>query len=77
MAIDKAAWSHPPHPPKIALKSFAVHIPQPLIDDLHRRLEDHTDIPTTYENSFTDGNLGVEKGWVEEALQVWRSDYDW
>jgi microsomal epoxide hydrolase len=72
-------FATPPNNPTIQIKPYTPHIPQPLLDDLQKRLHNSADILTTFENSYSpeDADLGIKKDWLEESLGVWKSDYDW
>jgi hypothetical protein len=63
----------------LKLHPFKSHVPQADLDRLNRKLNDVKDIPATYENSFApdEMELGMRKGWLEEMLSTWRTEYDW
>jgi len=66
-----------PHDPTIPLHPFAPHILQSELDHLHSRLNNAGEIRITFENSFSDRDLGIKKGWMDEALEYWREGFNW
>lgn len=66
-----------PHKPSIPVKPFKVDIPQNEVDDLKSRLNNTRAFKRTYENSRDDEYFGVNLKWMEEALRVWKEEYDW
>jgi len=70
-----------PHEPTIPLKSFTANIPDSVLEDLKRRIKDTPEIRDTYETlgrAEKDGeDLGVKKGWMNEALDLWTGGFDW
>lgn len=70
-----------PHEPTIPLKPFKAEIPQSVLDDLKRRIEDTPEISDTYETlgrAEKEGeDLGVKKDWITEAINEWKGGFDW
>lgn len=70
-----------PNEPTIPLKEFTANIPDSVLEDLKRRIEDTPVIRDTYEtlgNAEKDGeDLGVKKGWITEAVSLWTGEFDW
>jgi microsomal epoxide hydrolase len=66
-----------PHEPTIALHPFEVSIPQAEVDDLQSRLRSTRPFKRTFENSRKDEYHGVNLGWMEEALRIWKDEYSW
>jgi microsomal epoxide hydrolase len=66
-----------PHKPIIPLKPFEVSISQAEVDDLQNRLKNTRPFKRTFENSGKDEYFGVNLGWMEEALRIWKDEYDW
>lgn len=66
-----------PHKPTVSLRPFQVAIPQKEVDDLKSRLENTRPFKRTFENSVKDEYFGVNLGWMEEALRIWKEEYDW
>jgi microsomal epoxide hydrolase len=70
-----------PNEPTIPLEPFSANIPDSVLEDLERRIKDTPEIRDTYETlgrAEKDGeDLGVKKGWVNEALDTWTGGFDW
>jgi hypothetical protein len=70
-----------PNEPTIPLKEFTANIPDSVLEDLKRRIQDTPEIRDTYEtlgNAEKDGeDLGVKKDWIKEAISLWTGDFDW
>jgi hypothetical protein len=70
-----------PNEPTIPLKEFTAKIPDSVLEDLKRRIEDTPEIRDTYEtlgNAEKDGeDLGVKKDWIKEAISFWTGGFDW
>ena len=70
-----------PNEPTIPLKPFKADIPQSVLDDLKRRIEDTPEIRDTYENlnrAEKEGeDLGVKKDWLNKAIKEWTGEFDW
>jgi len=56
------------------IQPFQVHVPQPVLDDLHRRLE-LTRWPEAIPDSGWD--YGVDLAYLQELARYWRNDFDW
>ena len=63
------------------MKPFKAEIPQSILDDLKRRIEDTPEIRDTYENldraEKNGEDLGVKKEWMTEAIREWKAGFDW
>jgi hypothetical protein len=74
-------FKHLPNEPTIPLKPFSANIPDSVLEDLKRRIKDTPEIRDTYETlgrAEKDGeDLGVKKGWMNEALDTWTGGFDW
>jgi hypothetical protein len=70
-----------PNEPTIPLKEFTANIPDSVLEDLKRRIEDTPEIRDTYEtlgNAEKDGeDLGVKKDWIKDAIALWTGNFDW
>lgn len=70
-----------PNEHTIPLKPFKADIPQSVLDDLKRRIEDTVEIRDTYENlnrAEKEGeDLGVKKDWLSKAIKKWTGGFDW
>lgn len=70
-----------PHKATIPLEPFSAEIPESVLEDLKRRIEDTPEIRETYETTGRaerDGeDLGVKKDWINEALKLWTGDFEW
>lgn len=70
-----------PNEPTIPLKEFTANISDSVLEDLKRRIKDTPEIRDTYEtlgNAEKDGeDLGVKKGWMNEAIALWTGEFDW
>lgn len=70
-----------PHTPTIPLKDFAADIDDSVLEDLKRRIHETPEIRDTYEtlaNADKDGeDLGVKKGWINDAVSHWTGGFDW
>ena len=70
-----------PNKPTIPLKPLTANIPDSVLEDLKRRIKDTPEIRDTYETlgrAEKDGeDLGVKKGWMNEALDLWTGGFDW
>lgn len=71
------SFSDLPHKPTVTLRPFEVAIAQAEVDDLKARLRNTRPFKRTYENSVKDEYFGVNLKYMEEALRVWRDEYDW
>lgn len=56
------------------IRPFQIDIPQPVLDDLHRRLE-LTRWPDAIPGSGWD--YGVDPAYLQELVRYWRDDFDW
>jgi len=70
-----------PNEPTIPLKEFIANIPDSVLEDLKRRIQDTPEIRDTYEtlgHAEKDGeDLGVKKDWMKKAIALWTGDFDW
>jgi hypothetical protein len=69
---DAMPYDKLPHEPTIPLRTFEVSIPQDVVDDLQTRLRNTRPFKRTFENSRKDEYFGVNLGYMEEALRIWR-----
>jgi hypothetical protein len=84
-AQTQAKMSQPfhqlPHKATIPLEPFSAEIPESVLEDLKRRIDDTPEIRETYETTGRaerDGeDLGVKKDWTNEALKLWTGDFKW
>lgn len=58
----------------MAVDSFRIDIPQPVLDDLRERLA-HTRFPDEVEGTGWD--YGTNLGYMEEIIDYWQHTYDW
>ena len=56
---------------------FKVDIPQKNIDELQQLLELSRLGPKTYENSLQDRRFGVSRTWLQHAVNIWKTSFDW
>ena len=56
---------------------FTVNIPQATLDDLQTLLRLSSIGKKTYENTRPDRQLGVLHDWMTEAVETWRTSFDW
>ena len=66
--------------PKGALvtpKPFEVAIPDKVLSDMRTLLELSPIADPTYENSFSDRRLGIDREWLVKAKQTWLTSFDW
>jgi pimeloyl-ACP methyl ester carboxylesterase len=56
------------------VRPFTIHVPDEVLDDLHRRLE-HTRFPDEIPDSGWD--YGSNLGYIQELVQYWRTKFDW
>ena len=77
MAPQSKPFGAFPSKPAIELHPTTVHLPQRDIDDLNNRLDNIRPIRTTWENSYTDAELGMKQDWIDQAIAYWRNDFDW
>ncbi len=71
------SFANPPRKPTIPFEQFTIQTPRSELDDLESLLE-AARLPTEiYENTQTEDNFGVTRGWVGDARQVWLNDFDW
>jgi hypothetical protein len=70
-----------PNEPTISLEPFKASIPDSVLEDLKRRINDTPEIRDTYETlgkAEKDGeDLGVKKNWMTDAISLWTGKFDW
>ena len=57
-----------------AVRPFRISVPDQVLDDLHRRLE-QTRWPD--KELVEDWSQGAPLSWIRDMCQYWHSDYDW
>jgi Epoxide hydrolase N terminus len=56
---------------------FKVNIPDKELSDL-KTLLNHSHLgPQTYENGLSDLKLGIDYAWMETAVEMWKTEFDW
>ena len=60
-----------------SFRPFQVAIPQENIDRLKQLLELSPLGPKTYESSLQDRPFGVTRHWMEQAVDTWKTSFDW
>jgi epoxide hydrolase len=58
----------------MAVRPFSIDVPQPVLDDLHHRLE-RTRWPEPIPGA--DWDYGVDVAYVRQLCEYWRTGYDW
>lgn len=58
-------------------KPFTLDIPDAELDAIKHLLEVSRVNQATFENTRTDGSLGVTRDWMKEALSYWKTRFDW
>ena len=56
---------------------FTVDIPQQKLDALQALLKACPVSDKTYENTRRDRSLGISHGWLSNAVETWRTSFDW
>jgi microsomal epoxide hydrolase len=59
------------------LDRFQVDIPAAELDNLTNLIKRSRVNTTTFENTHTDGRLGVQREWLVQALSHWTDKFDW
>jgi microsomal epoxide hydrolase len=56
---------------------FQVHVPNEDIEHLSSLLSLSRLGRKTYESSFADRRLGLDRSWLEQAVNTWKTTFDW
>jgi microsomal epoxide hydrolase len=72
-----ATFATPPSTTLINPTPFKIGVHPTAIDELKTLLKVSKLAKPTYENTTKDKNYGVSREWLEEAVRVWREDFDW
>lgn len=66
----------PPHATGI-FRPFTVNVPEEQLHDLQSLLKLCPITPATYENCLASGQLGVRRDWILEAVDTWKTTFNW
>ena len=76
-ALPETGWwgtGPPQHSPDTAIRDFKVNIPEPVLEDLNRRLK-KARLGEDLENSTFE--YGFQVGYMKTVLDHWLNKYDW
>lgn len=76
-ALRVMAFINLPAGAKKAFRSFKVGVPDQDLTDVRQLLDLSRLGPKTFENSVTDRRYGITRAWLEEAIAVWKDEFDW
>ncbi|KAL9112014.1 MAG: hypothetical protein Q9227_003634 [Pyrenula ochraceoflavens] len=72
-----AEFGELPHQATGIFKPFTVNVPEQQLQNLQALLKLCPITPETYENSLADSHLGIRRDWILEAVNSWKTTFDW